>query len=80
MSLFITITLAALLAWAIAGLTTVSVLLVFIVKQYLKDRSSCDFEDDARLLLVGFLIGFVLLPLMIAAPISGYLANFRKIR
>ncbi|MCR4404772.1 MAG: hypothetical protein NUW06_05840 [Candidatus Acetothermia bacterium] len=61
--------------WLLPGLLTDLVLLFFIGKQLVFDRRSSALADDAKLLLVGLLIGFLLLPLLIAAPLSGYLAR-----
>jgi uncharacterized protein YqgC (DUF456 family) len=61
--------------WLLPGVLTDLVLLAFIVKQFLFDKRSSAPRDDAKLLLVGLLIGFILLPLLIAAPLSGYLAR-----
>jgi len=63
--------------WLLPGVLTDLVLLAFITKQLLFDRRSSAPRDDAKLLLVGLLIGFILLPLLIAAPLSGYLAGRR---
>lgn len=64
--------------WLLPGVLTGLVLLIFIIKQLLLDRRSRALRDDAKLLLVGLLIGFILLPLLIAAPVSGYLAQARR--
>jgi hypothetical protein len=64
--------------WLLPGVLTDLVLLSFIAKQLLLDRRSSALRDDAKLLLVSLLIGFILLPLLIAAPLSGYLANSRR--
>ncbi len=64
--------------WLLPGVLTDLVLSFFIVKQLLLDRRSSAPLDDAKLLLVGLLIGFLLLPLLIAAPLSGYLAGLRS--
>lgn len=64
--------------WLLPGVLTDLVLLFFIAKQLLLDRRSSALRDDAKLLLVGLLIGFLLLPLLIAAPLSGYLAGWRR--
>lgn len=61
--------------WLLPGVLTDLVLLGFIIRQLLLDRRSSAPRDDAKLLLVGLLIGFILLPLLIAAPLSGYLAR-----
>lgn len=61
--------------WLLPGLFTDLVLLIFIAKQLLLDKRSSAPRDDAKLLLVGLLIGFILLPLLIAAPLSGYLTR-----
>jgi|GEM_PF-5440482 len=63
--------------WLLPGMLTDMVLLAFIIKQLLFDRRSSALRDDAKLLSVGLLIGFALLPLLIAAPLSGYLAGRR---
>jgi len=61
--------------WLLPGVLTDLVLLIFIAKQLLRDKRSSAPCDDAKLLLVGLLLGFILLPLLIAAPLSGYLAS-----
>jgi MFS family permease len=61
--------------WLLPGVLTDLVLLAFIAKQFLFDRRSSAPRDDAKLLLVGLLLGFILLPLLIAAPLSGYLSR-----
>lgn len=63
--------------WLLPGMLTALVLLGFIIKQLLRDRRSSDLVDDAKLLLVGLVLGFILLPLLIAAPLSGWLASRR---
>lgn len=64
--------------WLLPGLLTDLALLVFIVKQLLSDRRSSAPLDDVKLLLVGLLIGFLLLPLLIAAPLSGHLVRLPR--
>lgn len=64
--------------WLLPGVLTDLVLLFFIAKQLFLDRRSSALRDDAKLLLVCLLLGFLLLPLLIAAPLSGYLANLRR--
>ena len=61
--------------WLLPGVLTDLVLLAFMVRQLLFDRRSSAPCEDLKLLLVGLLIGFILLPLLIAAPLSGYLAG-----
>jgi len=63
--------------WLLPGVLTCLVLLGFIVKQWLLDRASSAPRDDAKLLLAALLLGFILLPLMIAAPLSGRFARTR---
>lgn len=63
--------------WLLPGVLTCLVLLGFIVKQWLLDRASAAPRDDAKLLLAALLLGFILLPLMIAAPLSGWFARRR---
>jgi len=61
--------------WLLPGVLTDLVLLSFMVKQLLFDRRSSAPREDTKLLLVGLVIGFILLPLLIAAPLSGYLSR-----
>jgi len=63
--------------WLLPGILMDLVLLGFMFKQLLFDRMSSDLRDDAKLLLAGLVLGFILLPLMIAAPLSGHLARRR---
>ncbi|MGQ9477981.1 MAG: hypothetical protein ACUVRH_05795 [Candidatus Bipolaricaulia bacterium] len=64
--------------WLIPGVLTDLVISFFIVRQLLRDRRSSDLEADFKLLLAGLVLGFILLPLLIAAPLSGYLVNRRQ--
>lgn len=64
--------------WLIPGVLTDLIISLFIIRQLLRDRRSTDLGADAKLLLAGLVLGFVLLPLLIAAPLSGYLANRGK--
>jgi uncharacterized membrane protein YjjB (DUF3815 family) len=64
--------------WLVPGVLTDLAILFFIVKQLLRDRRSSDLRADVKLLLAGLALGFILLPLLIAAPLSGYLANRGK--
>ncbi len=64
--------------WLTPGVLTDLVISFFIVRQLLRDRRSSDLGADFKLLLTGLVLGFILLPLLIAAPLSGYLANRRQ--
>ncbi|HIC95091.1 TPA: hypothetical protein EYP12_00510 [Candidatus Bipolaricaulota bacterium] len=61
--------------WLLPGLLTDLVVLALMIKQLLYDRGSIAPGDDAKLLLVGLVLGFLLLPLLIAAPLSRYAAG-----